>query len=84
MSVRKLLAPYNEPFRPEMAAYSTATGMSVYDMWQLQARRAALAERYLRRWNDANLDVLLCASIELVLSLADILMYRPHDPICHC
>ena len=38
-SVRNLLAPTQEPFRPEMEAYSTAKELGVHAMWQLHLER---------------------------------------------
>lgn len=59
-SVRKLLGSTNEPFRPEMAAYETATETGVYDMWQIHLERTDLQKRYLDRWNAADLDGIIC------------------------
>jgi amidase len=49
-SVKKILEPVNEPVRPEMAPYSTAPELGVYDLWQLQKQRTALQKMYLDRW----------------------------------
>ena len=49
-SVRALLAPTQEPFRPEMKGYSEATELGTYDMWQLQLERSALQKQYLDQW----------------------------------
>ena len=49
-SVRKILEPVGEPFRPEMKQYESAKGMTVYDLWQLQKQRTALQKMYLDRW----------------------------------
>lgn len=49
-SVRKILSPVQEPWRPEMKPYSEAADLSVYDLWQLQKQRTALQKMYLDRW----------------------------------
>lgn len=59
-SVRKLLGPTGEPFRPEMAAYAEAKEVGVYDMWQIHLERTDLQKRYLDRWNVAELDGIIC------------------------
>jgi amidase len=48
-SVRKVVEASGEPIRPEMAAYAEAKELGVYDLWQLQKQRTALAKRYLDR-----------------------------------
>ncbi|KAF2196712.1 acetamidase-like protein [Delitschia confertaspora ATCC 74209] len=59
-SVRALLAPTKEPFRPEMQAYADATDIGVYGMWKLQAERSELQRKYLELWNSYNgLDAIL-------------------------
>ncbi|KAJ5503882.1 hypothetical protein N7463_006756 [Penicillium fimorum] len=59
-SVRDLLEPTGEPFRPEMKPYEEAKEISVYDLWQIHARRNALCKAYLDRWNETGIDALLC------------------------
>ena len=49
-SVRKILEPTGEPWRPEMESYKNATDLTVYDLWQLQKQRTALQKTYLDRW----------------------------------
>lgn len=49
-SVRKILEPVGEPFRPEMKAYEDAKDLGVYELWQLQIARTTLSKRYLDRW----------------------------------
>lgn len=49
-SVRMILEPAGEPFRPEMKAYETASDVNVYDLWQLHKQRTALQKKYLDRW----------------------------------
>ncbi|ORY14143.1 acetamidase [Clohesyomyces aquaticus] len=49
-SVRALLEPTDEPFRPEMEAYSKAPELSVHDMWQLHLERSELQKKYLDQW----------------------------------
>lgn len=59
-SVRKLLEPTKEPFRPEMQDYANATEIGVYAMWQIQLARNSLCKSYLDRWNEAGIDAVLC------------------------
>lgn len=60
-SIRSLLEPTGEPFRPEMKAYEKATESSVYEMWQRHAARSELQRKYLERWNAVDgLDGILC------------------------
>jgi amidase len=49
-SIRKVLDAVDEPFRPEMKAYETATELGVYDLWQLQRERTDLSKMYLDKW----------------------------------
>ncbi|KAJ4292734.1 hypothetical protein N0V90_009397 [Kalmusia sp. IMI 367209] len=49
-SVRALLGPTEEPFRPEMQAYAEATELGTYDMWQLHLERSELQKKYLEQW----------------------------------
>jgi amidase len=59
-SVRKILEPTGEPWRPEMKMYESAQDMTVYDLWQLQKRRTAFQKMYLDRWaNCEGLDAIL-------------------------
>ncbi|KAF2107543.1 amidase signature domain-containing protein [Lophiotrema nucula] len=59
-SVRALLEPTNEPFRPEMEQYSRAPDLSTYDMWQLQLERSELQRQYLLQWQSIDgLDAIL-------------------------
>ncbi|KAL3464859.1 amidase signature domain-containing protein [Aspergillus heterothallicus] len=59
-SVRKLLEPTGEPFRPEMQAYADASELGVHEMWQLHLKRNELCKSYLDRWNEADIDAVLC------------------------
>ncbi|OJJ03085.1 hypothetical protein ASPVEDRAFT_133569 [Aspergillus versicolor CBS 583.65] len=59
-SVRKLLEPTGEPFRPEMKMYETAPELGVHEMWQVQVARNTLCKTYLDRWNNAGIDAVLC------------------------
>ncbi|KAJ5381672.1 uncharacterized protein N7496_004100 [Penicillium cataractarum] len=59
-SVRKLLEPTGEPFRPEMKPYEEANDIGVYDLWQMQVKRNSLCKSYLDRWNEAGIDAILC------------------------
>ncbi|KAF9876787.1 hypothetical protein CkaCkLH20_05633 [Colletotrichum karsti] len=60
ISIKKELEKTGEPWRPEMAAYSTAKELGTYDMWQLHLERTAFQKRYLDRWNAAGIDAILC------------------------
>ncbi|KAJ5812227.1 hypothetical protein N7474_008528 [Penicillium riverlandense] len=60
-SIRKLLEPTGEPFRPEMGSYEKSQEMGVYEMWQLQVERSDLQKSYLDHWNSVgDLDGILC------------------------
>ncbi|KAL4864564.1 hypothetical protein BDV12DRAFT_10026 [Aspergillus spectabilis] len=59
-SVRNLLEPTGEPFRPEMEAYKDAEEIGVHEMWQVHLARNALCKSYLERWNAAEIDAVLC------------------------
>lgn len=58
-SLRAILDPTSEPFRPEMCAYETATDLGVYDLWQLQRQRTALQKRTLDRFRSQGIDAIL-------------------------
>jgi amidase len=59
-SVRALLAPTEEPFRPEMIQYKEATELGVHGMWQLQTERSELQRQYLAQWKtQEGLDAIL-------------------------
>ncbi|KAF1811872.1 amidase [Eremomyces bilateralis CBS 781.70] len=58
-SVRETLKGTGEPFREEMSAYEQAKEVGGYDMWQLHIQRNEIQKRYLDRWNNAGIDVLL-------------------------
>lgn len=79
-SIRKLLEPVQEPFRPEMNYYETARERGVYEMWQIQIRRTELCKAYLERWNQSEgLDAILCKSNILLRRPAD--EFRSYDSI---
>jgi amidase len=59
-SVRKLLEPSSEPFRPEMNRYENAREIKVLETWQIQTKRTELCKQYLDRWNVEGLDAILC------------------------
>ncbi|RMJ26607.1 Acetamidase [Aspergillus sp. HF37] len=60
-SIRGLLEPTNEPFRPEMPSYEESVELGVHEMWQIQAERSDLQKRYLDRWNAmGGIDALIC------------------------
>lgn len=63
-SVRKLLEPTGEPFRPEMKAYEDAAELGVHEMWQLHLKRNTLCKSYLDRWNASGIDAVLCTCHE--------------------
>ena len=59
-SVKALLEPTGEPFRPEMEQYSLAPDLSTYDMWQLHLGRSELQRDYLLQWHSVgDLDAIL-------------------------
>lgn len=59
-SIRKVLERTGEPFRPEMQGYEVAKEVGTYEMWQIHLERTDLQKRYLDRWNEAGIDVILC------------------------
>lgn len=60
-SVRAILEPTEEPFRPEMQAYSKAEEMGVHAMWKLHLERTELQKKFLDQWNSyGGLDAILC------------------------
>jgi amidase len=62
-SVRKLLEPSSEPFRPEMNRYENARELRVLEMWQIQTKRTELCKQYLDRWNACEgMDAILCTN----------------------
>ncbi|KAF2677776.1 amidase [Lentithecium fluviatile CBS 122367] len=59
-SVQALLAPTEEPFRPEMIQYKEATEIGVHEMWQLHTDRSELQRQYLDQWSaQEGLDAIL-------------------------
>ncbi|GAB7340921.1 hypothetical protein MBLNU457_7272t1 [Dothideomycetes sp. NU457] len=58
-TLKAILRPTGEPFRPEMAAYDTAKALSVQDYWDVQAKRQALATDLLTQWRELGCDCLL-------------------------
>ncbi|KAF2813069.1 fatty-acid amide hydrolase [Mytilinidion resinicola] len=58
-SVRHILKPTDEPFRPEMSAYASASEMGVHDLWQLHLERTDFQKAYLDQWNFHGMDALL-------------------------
>ena len=60
-SIKRILAPVNEPFRPEMLQYESATELGSYELWQLHLERNELCKSFLEQWNSiGNLDGILC------------------------
>lgn len=49
-SVEALLAPTDEPIRPEMMMYKEATELGVHAMWQLHLERSELQKKCLDQW----------------------------------
>ncbi|KAK3641845.1 hypothetical protein LTR56_000003 [Elasticomyces elasticus] len=60
-SIRKILEASGEPLRPEMQSYGDSKDLGVYELWQLQKQRTALAKRYLDRWA-------ACEGLDAILS----------------
>lgn len=59
-SIKNLLAPVDEPFRPEMQMYKDATELGTWEMWQLQLERWAYQKKYLDQWMSmGGLDAIL-------------------------
>jgi amidase len=59
-SVKNLLAPTNEPFRPEMKQYQDAQELGGLDMWKLHLERSELQRQYLELWTSyGDLDAIL-------------------------
>ncbi|KAF2713668.1 amidase [Pleomassaria siparia CBS 279.74] len=59
-SVEALLAPTQEPMRPEMQMYKDATDLGVHAMWQMHLERSKLQKEFLEQWMSYDgLDVLL-------------------------
>ncbi len=66
-SIRGLLEPTNEPFRPEMQSYEDSVERGVHEMWKIQATRSELQKRYLDRWQAIEgLDGLICMFLSLL------------------
>ncbi|KAH8723157.1 amidase signature domain-containing protein [Phaeosphaeriaceae sp. PMI808] len=58
--IESLLAPTEEPFRPEMQMYKDAQELGVWDMWKLQLERSELQRQYLEQWiSHGDLDAIL-------------------------
>ncbi|KAF2033109.1 amidase [Setomelanomma holmii] len=59
-SVEALLAPAQEPYRPEMQQYEDAKELGVLDMWKLHLERSELQRQYLEQWmSHDDLDAIL-------------------------
>lgn len=59
-SVEALLAPTDEPFRPEMQMYKDAKELGTMDMWKLHLERSELQRQYLEHWMSyGDLDAIL-------------------------
>ena len=72
-SVRNILDPVGEPFRPEMQMYSVAKELGTHGMWQLQLERTDLSKAYLDRWNR-------CGGLDAILCMSE---FFPQQHICH-
>jgi amidase len=74
-TVKNLLAPTDEPIRPEMQQYQDAQDLGVFEMWQLHLERTELQRQYLEQWMSyENLDAILGKQI-VRCALARILTY---------
>ncbi|GAD97024.1 acetamidase [Paecilomyces variotii No. 5] len=58
-SIRKLLEPTKEPFRPEMKDYEQSSETGVHELWQIHIERNTLQKEYMERWNASGLDAVL-------------------------
>ncbi|KAL1850107.1 hypothetical protein Plec18170_007205 [Paecilomyces lecythidis] len=58
-SIRKLLEPTKEPFRPEMKDYEQSSEIGVHELWQIHIERNTLQKDYMERWNACGLDAIL-------------------------
>lgn len=64
-SVEALLAPTDEPYRPEMSQYEDAVEIGVHAMWQLHTERSDLQRQYLEQWaTHGGLDAILGKSTQ--------------------
>ncbi|PSK46489.1 hypothetical protein B9Z65_5457 [Elsinoe australis] len=59
-TLRSILDPVQEPFRPELAMYEQATELGVSELWKLQSKRLQLITEYLKRWQRSGIDAILC------------------------
>lgn len=70
-SVQALLAPTEEPFRPEMTQYKEAAELGVHAMWQLHTDRSELQRKYLEQWvAQEGLDAILGESTSSISSIS--------------
>ncbi|KAK7538482.1 fatty-acid amide hydrolase [Phyllosticta citribraziliensis] len=83
-SVRALLAPTREPFRPEMRSYEDAAELGVYNMWQIHLERNDLQSKYLDRWNAAGLDAILCPTAPYAAVEHDKFRYVGYTCVYNC
>jgi amidase len=59
-SVKALLAPTDEPMRPEMQQYKDAKELGVLSMWKLHLERSEVQRQYLEQWvSYGDLDAIL-------------------------
>ncbi|KAF4554603.1 Acetamidase-like protein 1 [Elsinoe fawcettii] len=59
-TLKSILEPVGEPFRPELAMYEQATEIGVSELWKMQSKRVQLIAEYLKRWQRAGIDAILC------------------------
>lgn len=59
-TIKHQLTRSGEPWREEMADYSTAEELGTADMWKLHLERTAFQNKYLDRWTAAGLDAIIC------------------------
>lgn len=84
-SVRALLEPTGEPFRPEMRPYEVATELGVYDMWKLQLERSELQREYLEQWSSyGDLDAILSENWAPTRQLLSSNRFRSYHAIYNC
>jgi amidase len=62
-SCKAALSPVNEPWRPEMDAYESATELGCYDLWQIHLERNELCNSSIEAWATCEgLDGILSAT----------------------
>ncbi|KAF5013779.1 hypothetical protein FDECE_197, partial [Fusarium decemcellulare] len=59
-SIRTALEETGEPWHAEMDTFKNASGISAYELWQLQHQRSLFQAQYLEQWNQTGIDGLIC------------------------